>query len=71
MRLKTSELHPNCNVPVQDSKIEKQLRTAAEQIFTAFGGVGYARMDFRMNKKKEIHFLEINFTCSAFYVDGL
>jgi D-alanine-D-alanine ligase-like ATP-grasp enzyme len=68
--LKTSELHPNCNVPVQDSKIEKQLRAAAEQIFTAFGGVGYARMDFRMNKKKEIHFLEINFTCSAFYVDG-
>ena len=68
--LKTSELHPNCNVPVSDSKIEKQLRAAAEQIFTAFGGVGYARMDFRMNKKKEIHFLEINFTCSAFYVDG-
>lgn len=68
--LKTSELHPNCNVPVADSKIEKQLRMAAEQIFTAFGGVGYARMDFRMNKKKEIHFLEINFTCSAFYVDG-
>lgn len=68
--LKTSELHPNCNVPVKDEKIEKQLRAAAEQIFIAFGGVGYARMDFRMNKKKEIHFLEINFTCSAFYVDG-
>jgi len=68
--LKTSELHPNCNVPVNDAKIEKQLRAAAEQIFMAFGGVGYARMDFRMNKKKEIHFLEINFTCSAFYVDG-
>jgi D-alanine-D-alanine ligase len=68
--LKTSELHPNCNVPVNDVKIEKQLRAAAEQIFMAFGGVGYARMDFRMNKKKEIHFLEINFTCSAFYVDG-
>ena len=68
--LKTSELHPNCNVPVSDSKIEKQLRAAAEQIFMAFGGVGYARMDFRMNKKKEIHFLEINFTCSAFYENG-
>lgn len=68
--LKTSELHPNCNVPVTDSKIEKQLRAAAEQIFTAFGGVGYARMDFRMNRKKEIHFLEINFTCSAFYENG-
>ena len=68
--LKTSELHPNCNVPVSDSKIEKQLRAAAEQIFAAFGGVGYARMDFRMNKKKELHFLEINFTCSAFYENG-
>jgi D-alanine-D-alanine ligase-like ATP-grasp enzyme len=68
--LKTSELHPNCNVPVHDYKIERQLKTAAEQIFTAFGGVGYARMDFRMNKKKEIHFLEINFTCSAFYENG-
>ena len=68
--LKTSELHPNCNVPVSDTKIEKQLRAAGEQIFMAFGGVGYARMDFRMNKKKELHFLEINFTCSAFYENG-
>ncbi len=68
--LKTSELHPNCNVPVSDPKIEKQLRAAGETIFTAFGGVGYARMDFRMNKKKELHFLEINFTCSAFYENG-
>jgi len=68
--LKTSELHGDCNVPVQDYKIERQLKLAAEQVFTAFGGVGYARMDFRMNKKGEIHFLEINFTCSAFYENG-
>ncbi len=65
--LKTSELHPECNVPVSDFKLEKKLKVATEQIFTAFGGVGYARLDFRMDQKGEIFFLEINFTCSAFY----
>lgn len=68
--MKTSELHPECNFPVQDVKIERNLKKAAEQIFTSFGGVGYARMDFRMNDKNEIFFLEINFTCSTFYKDG-
>lgn len=68
--LKTSELHPNCNVPVHDFKIERQLKAASEQVFVAFGGVGYARMDFRMDANNDIYFLEINFTCSAFYVDG-
>jgi D-alanine-D-alanine ligase len=32
--------------------------------------VGYARLDFRVNNKNEIFFLEINFTCSVFYKDG-
>jgi D-alanine-D-alanine ligase len=68
--LKTSELHPNCNVPVNDYKIERKLKTASEQVFTAFGGVGYARLDFRMDKNNDIYFLEINFTCSAFYENG-
>ena len=68
--LKTSELHPNCNVPVHDYKIERKLKSASEQVFTAFGGVGYARLDFRMDKNNEIYFLEINFTCSAFYENG-
>lgn len=67
--LKTSELHPDCNVPCKDAKTEKALRKAAESVFTAFGGVGYARMDFRMDDNNEIYFLEINFTCSAFYED--
>ena len=35
-----------------------------------FGGVGYARMDFRVNADNEIYFLEVNFTCSVFYSDG-
>lgn len=67
--LKTSELHPDCNVPCRDAKLEKALRKAAEAVFTAFGGVGYARMDFRVDDNNEIYFLEINFTCSAFYED--
>ena len=68
--LKTSELHPEANIPCDDPEIEKQLKHAALQIFQGFGGVGYGRLDFRMNDKKEIFFLEINFTCSVFYKDG-
>ncbi len=68
--LKTSELHPDCNVPCSDLVLDKKLRAAAEKIFNGFNGVGYARLDFRVNDKGEIYFLEINFTCSVFYSDG-
>jgi D-alanine-D-alanine ligase len=68
--LKTSELHPEANIPCSDPDLEKQLNDAALQIFHGFGGVGYARLDFRVNDKNEIFFLEINFTCSVFYTDG-
>jgi len=68
--LKTSELHPDCNVPCNNEVLEQQLRTAAENIFQNFNGVGYARLDFRVNDKNEIFFLEINFTCSVFYKGG-
>ena len=68
--LKTSELHPTANIPVADEAIEKQLRAAAEQIFKSFNGVGYARLDFRMNAAGRLFFLEINFTCSVFYTNG-
>jgi len=68
--LKTSELHPESNISLDDPELEKQLKEAAVKIFQGFGGVGYARLDFRMNDKKEIFFLEINFTCSVFYKDG-
>lgn len=68
--LKTSELHPDCNFPCNDLVLDKKLRDAAKRIFLGFGGVGYARMDFRVNDKNEIYFLELNFTCSVFYTDG-
>ena len=68
--LKTSELHPNANISVEDKALAAQLQSIAEQVFLSFNGVGYARMDFRMNHKGEIFFLEINFTCSVFYAEG-
>jgi len=68
--LKTSELHPDCNVPCDDPDLDQRLRAATEKIFKGFNGVGYARLDFRVNENKEIFFLEINFTCSVFYKDG-
>jgi D-alanine-D-alanine ligase len=68
--LKTSELHPEANIPCNDPVLETQLKNAAHQIFQGFGGAGYARLDFRVNDKNEIFFLEINFTCSVFYKDG-
>ncbi len=68
--LKTSELHPKANIPVTDIELKERLCNAAKDIFIAFNGVGYARLDFRMNKSGKIFFLEINFTCSVFYKDG-
>ena len=65
--LKTSELHPHANVAVDDPAIDARLREAAERIFTGFGAMGYARMDFRMDADGTLWFLEVNFTCSVFY----
>jgi D-alanine-D-alanine ligase len=68
--LKTSELHTDANRLVEDPELEDKLKKTATDIFNGFGGVGYARLDFRMNSKGELFFLEINFTCSVFYSDG-
>ncbi len=68
--LKTSELHPDANIPCTDPVLEKALREAAKKIFMGFQGVGYARLDFRVDASGKIYFLEINFTCSVFYQDG-
>lgn len=67
--LKTSELHPEANIPCGDPALETALRDASARIFDAFGGVGYARLDFRV-RGQEVFFLEINFTCSVFYTQG-
>lgn len=68
--LKTSELHPEANVPVRDEALAARLKDAALRVFRAFGGVGYARMDFRLDASGELFFLEVNFSCSVFYSNG-
>jgi D-alanine--D-alanine ligase len=68
--LKTSELHPESNIPCKDQVLDEQLRKSAQRIFRSFGGVGYARMDFRLDDEGRLFFLEVNFTCSVFYTDG-
>lgn len=68
--LKTSELHPEANIRVRDEALVTRLRDASERIFAGFAGVGYARMDFRMDAAGKIYFLEVNFTCSVFYPEG-
>jgi len=68
--LKTSALHPNANIICDDPILSSALKQAAAKIFTSFQGVGYARMDFRVDNEGNIYFLEVNFTCSVFYTDG-
>ena len=63
-------MHTDANVAVTDTDLSNRLKKAAADIFLGFGGVGYARLDFRSNEKGELYFLEINFTCSVFYRDG-
>ncbi|MBK9107237.1 MAG: SET domain-containing protein-lysine N-methyltransferase [Saprospiraceae bacterium] len=67
---KTSDLHPERNIPVTDESLERKLKRAASTFFKEFGGKGYARLDFRMNPKGKLFFLEANFACSVFYTDG-
>ena len=68
--LKTSELHPSANIPCTDAALELKLRAASEKIFKTAGGLGYGRLDFRVDKNGDIFFLEMNLTCSVFYTDG-
>lgn len=68
--LKTSELHPDANVPVRAEPLASQLKDAARTVFRSFDATGYARMDFRMDAAGQLYFLEINFTCSVFYPEG-
>lgn len=68
--LKTSSLHPSANIACTDAAISEALKAAAIKIFKGFNGVGYARLDFRMDANGKLYFLEINFTCSVFYSNG-
>jgi D-alanine-D-alanine ligase len=68
--LKTSELHPEANIPVRDEVLAARLKDTAVRVFRAFGGVGYARLDLRSDRDGELYVLDVNFSCSVFYPDG-
>ena len=68
--LKVTEWHPECNVPCTDTALDERLREASRRIFKGFGGVGYGRLDFRLDSGGELFFLEINFGGSVFYPEG-
>lgn len=68
--LKVKKHSPANNVPCSDSVLDRRLREAARKIFVAYGGLGYARVDFRVTDEGRLFFLEINFTCSVFYPEG-
>ena len=68
--LKTCQYHPLQNVPVDDPELDRRLRAAASDVFLNFGGVGYSRMDFRLDKDGDPYLLDVNFTCSVFYGEG-
>ncbi|MFB2979863.1 hypothetical protein ACE1CM_27290 [Microseira sp. BLCC-F43] len=67
--LKVQQYHPECNVLCSDPEIDSRLREAAKNIFLKFNGVGYARLDFRVNEQNEIFLLEINFS-PLIFLDG-
>jgi D-alanine-D-alanine ligase len=68
--LKTSELHPDANIAVRDPALVARLHQAAIAIYEAFDGMGYSRMDFRLDDQDQLFCLDVNFTCSVFYADG-
>ncbi|MBX3274030.1 MAG: SET domain-containing protein-lysine N-methyltransferase [Sandaracinaceae bacterium] len=68
--LKTTRYLPERNVPCDDPALDRALRDAARAVFRAFGGVGYARMDFRVGHDGTPRLLDVNFACSIFYGEG-
>jgi len=65
--LKVTRHHPECNIAVEDSELDRRLRDAAQKVFVGFSGEGYARLDFRMDSAGTLFFIDINFACSIFY----
>lgn len=68
--LKIREHHPDANIALPDGPLAQRLRQAARDIFIGFSGEGYARLDFRIDARDQLFFIDINFACSVFYPDG-
>jgi len=68
--LKASRYLPDNNVPVTDAVLDRELRAAGIAVFRGFGGVGYCRMDFRLDAAGRPCLIDANFACSVFYAEG-
>jgi D-alanine-D-alanine ligase len=68
--LKNTQFHPEANIPVADGPLDDALRDAARRVFLTHGGIGYCRMDFRLDERGRPNVLDANFTCSVFYPEG-
>ncbi len=67
--LKNTQFLPAQNIRVTDAGLEETLSGAARRFFLTYGGIGYCRMDFRLDDEGEPNILDANFTCSVFYPD--
>ena len=68
--LKNAEFHPELNLRVQDESLATALAGVAQQVFLTYGGIGYCRMDFRLDADGMPNVLDTNFICSVFYPEG-
>ena len=68
--LKNAQYHPEANISVGDAALEAALVDAGRRVFLTFGGTGYSRMDFRLDRDGVPSVLDANFSCSVFYPEG-
>ncbi|MBF0305036.1 MAG: SET domain-containing protein-lysine N-methyltransferase [Alphaproteobacteria bacterium] len=68
--LKARQYLPDSNIPCREEPLASRLRDAARAIFEVFGGVGYCRMDFRVDAFDTPCFIDANFACSVLYPEG-
>lgn len=54
-------------IPCPDTSLTKKLMDNSYDIYKKMNGNGYARFDYRINKKGDIYFIELNPNCSLFY----
>jgi D-alanine-D-alanine ligase len=68
--LLNAQYPPELNLAVADRAREQALMEAAWRVFLNYGGIGYCRMDFRLDADGVPNVLDTNFTCSVFYPEG-
>lgn len=54
-------------VKVKEESLRQRLMDITRRLFVDFRGRSYGRIDYRVNSKDEIYFLEINPQCGVFY----